>query len=134
MKLHARKEAAKADPRTILAREVCDRFLTAAEKSVKDKPFREFVFALYETGCRPSEVARVTAENFDSARSLRVFEQHKTRKKTGKPRVVYLTPAMVELTKALVAKYPAAEAVRRKAGTRSRPSTGGAPPPASRST
>jgi integrase len=88
-----------------------DRLLTPAEKTeiletIKDKPFREFVFALYETGCRPSEVARVTAANFDAERGLWVFAQHKTRKRTGKPRVVYLTPAMVELTKALVAKYP----------------------------
>jgi integrase len=88
-----------------------DRILKPEEKeeilrTIKDKPFREFVFALYETGCRPSEVARVTAENFDAERGLWVFGQHKTKKKTGKPRVVYLTPAMVELTKALVAKYP----------------------------
>lgn len=88
-----------------------DRILSPAEKkeileTIKDRPFRQFVFALYETGCRPSEVARVTAANYDRARGLWVFDQHKTRKKTGKPRVVYLTRAMVELTEELVAKYP----------------------------
>jgi integrase len=88
-----------------------ERILTPAEKqeilqTIRDRPFREFVFALYETGCRPSEVARVTAENFDEERGLWVFQQHKARRKTGKPRIVYLTPAMVELTKALVARYP----------------------------
>jgi integrase len=88
-----------------------ERILTPAEKkeileAIRDKPFRQFVFALYETGCRPSEVARVEAKNFDAQRGLWVFEHHKTRKKTGKARVVYLTPAMVELTKELAAKYP----------------------------
>lgn len=88
-----------------------ERILTPGEKkeileTIRDKPFRQFVFALYETGCRPSEVARVTAEHFDAARGLWVFGKHKTRKKTGKPRVVYLTPAMVELTKSLIAKHP----------------------------
>src|SRR5439155_15042605 len=34
------------------------------------------------------------------------FEQHKTAKKTQRPRVVYLTPAMVELSRKLVAQYP----------------------------
>lgn len=88
-----------------------DRILSPAEKkeileTIKDKPFRQFVFALYETGCRPSEVARVTAAHFDEARGLWVFAEHKTRRKTGKPRVVYLTPAMVELTREVVKKYP----------------------------
>jgi integrase len=88
-----------------------DRILSPAEKkeileTIKDRPFREFVFALYETGCRPSEVARVAAENFDEAKGVWVFDKHKTRKRTGKPRVVYLTPAMVGLTKELAKKYP----------------------------
>jgi integrase len=88
-----------------------DRILSPAEKqeileTIKDKPFRQFVRALYETGCRPSEVARVTAAHFDEARGVWVFDEHKTRKRTGRPRVVYLTPAMVGLTKELAAKYP----------------------------
>ncbi len=88
-----------------------ERILTPAEKqeildTIKDKPFRQFVFALFETGCRPSEVARVTAGHFDATRGLWVFDKHKTRKKTDKPRVVYLTPAMVELTRELIALYP----------------------------
>jgi integrase len=95
-----------------------DRILTAAEKeeilaAIRDRQFREFVFALYETGCRPSEVARVTAAHFRTVQDksgaechLWVFEEHKTKKKTGKARIIYLTPPMVELTKALVAKHP----------------------------
>jgi integrase len=74
--------------------------------AIRDEPFRQFVLAMIETGCRPSEVARVTAANVDHALGVWVFEAHKTAKKTGKPRVVYLTPAALELTKRLVEKHP----------------------------
>lgn len=87
------------------------RVLTAAERNeilaaIRDTQFRQFVQALFETGCRPGEVARVTAADADLAAGVWVLARHKTAKKTGKPRVVYLTPAMVELTRTLAAKYP----------------------------
>lgn len=74
--------------------------------AIKDEPFRQFVLAMIETGCRPSEVARVTAADVNLDLGVWVFHAHKTAKKTGKPRVVYLTPAAVELTRDLVAKFP----------------------------
>ncbi len=61
---------------------------------------------MQETGCRPSEVARVTADNVNLELGVWVFADHKTVQKTGKPRIVYLTPAMVELTKRLMAEHP----------------------------
>ncbi|HEV3146136.1 MAG TPA: tyrosine-type recombinase/integrase, partial [Gemmataceae bacterium] len=88
-----------------------ERILTAAEKQeilavIKDRQFREFVFAMQETGCRPSEVARVTAADVDLELGVWILQKHKTRKKTNKPRVIYLTPAMVELTKRLMIEQP----------------------------
>ena len=74
--------------------------------AIKDQPFREFVTAMAETGCRPSEVCRVTAADFDPAAGVWVLRKHKTGKKTGRPRVVYLTPAMVALSKRLAAEFP----------------------------
>jgi integrase len=87
------------------------RVLTADElaeilAAIRDSQFREFLQAMVETGCRPSEVARVTAADVDLDLGVWVFDRHKTAKKTGKPRVVYLTPAMVELSRKLVALYP----------------------------
>jgi integrase len=73
--------------------------------AIRDQAFRDFVFALQETGCRPSEVSRVTSTHADLELGVWVFPDHKTAKKTGKPRIVYLTPAMIELTKCLMAKY-----------------------------
>ena len=74
--------------------------------AMRDRQFRDFVRAMLETGCRPSEVARVTAAEVRLDAGLWLFAEHKTAKKTGKPRVVYLTPAMVELSRTLVALYP----------------------------
>jgi integrase len=55
-----------------------DRALTAAERrevlaAIKDQHFRDFVVALQETGCRPSEAARVEAANVDLERGLWVL-------------------------------------------------------------
>jgi integrase len=74
--------------------------------AIKDQEFRDFVFALQETGCRPGEVRGVTAENVNLELGIWVLPHHKTRKKTGLPRVVYLTPGMIELCRQLVAKWP----------------------------
>lgn len=101
-----------------------ERIITEAERvelyaAIKDQQFRDFVFALQETGCRPSEVRKVTAENvhLDGRVPVWIFENHKTRKRTGQPRVIYLTQSMVELTKKLMAKYPTGPLFR---GPRSR--------------
>jgi integrase len=88
-----------------------DRIVSSEERAailaaIKDEPFREFVSAMQETGCRPSEVARVTAADVNLEAGLWVLKLHKTARKTRRPRVVYLTPAMLELTRKLAAKYP----------------------------
>jgi integrase len=86
------------------------RVLTADERAtilaaVPDEPFREFVTALFETGCRPGELAKLTAADVNLDLGVWVFEKHKTARKTGRPRVVYLTPTMVELSRKLVARH-----------------------------
>jgi integrase len=86
----------------VFSREERNEVMTA----IRDQAFRDFVFAMQETGCRPSEVARVTAANVNLELGVWAFADHKTVKKTGKPRIVYLTQAMVELTKCLMIKYP----------------------------
>lgn len=86
--------------------------------AIGDEPFRQFVLAMLETGCRPSEAARVTAADVNLELGVWVFQVHKTAKKTGKPRVVYLTPAALELTRALVAKYPEGPLFRGPRGKR----------------
>jgi integrase len=74
-------------------------------RAIRDEQFREFVFAMLETGCRPSEVAKVTAHHVSQDWSMWIFDEHKT-DRTGQARIVYLTPAVQELTRKLVALYP----------------------------
>ena len=74
--------------------------------ATKDRAFKNFLTALSETGCRPSEIAAVTAADANLERGIWVLTKHKTGKKTRKPRVVFLTDAMLGLTRDLVAKNP----------------------------
>ena len=88
-----------------------DRVLTPDERqeilrTIPDQHFRDFVFAMQETGARPGEVRKVTATHVNLDLGVWVFKEHKTAKRTGRPRVIYLTPAMVELTRRLMEKYP----------------------------
>lgn len=74
--------------------------------AIPDRQFREFVLAMQETGCRPSEVARVEAADCNLDLGVWVLHRHKTGGKTGKPRVVYLTRAVVDLSRRLAAEHP----------------------------
>jgi integrase len=74
------------------------------------------LLALYETGARPCEVLTVEAKDFDAAGGAWVLQQHKTAHGTGKPRIVYLTPAVVELCKGLAVRHPTGPLFRRRSG------------------
>jgi integrase len=74
--------------------------------AVRDGAFRMFLFAMRSTGCRPGEVSSVTAQQVNLDAGTWTFKRHKTVKKTHKPRVVFLTPEMVELCRQLMGKYP----------------------------
>ena len=52
------------------------------------RPFRLFLWALMETGARPSELRRL---QWCEVKNTFVIEKHKTAKKTGKPRVIFMT-------------------------------------------
>ena len=73
-----------------------DRVLTPDEREeilrmIPDRHFREFVFALQETGARPGEVRKVTAAHVNLELGVWVFKEHKTAKRTGRARVIYPT-------------------------------------------
>jgi integrase len=88
---------------------VRERILTHEERqliltSIRGQAFRDFVRAMSLTGCRPGEIARLRKEDIDLGRGLWIFNKHKTVKKTGRPRIIYLCAEALELTKALFAK------------------------------
>ena len=68
--------------------------------------FRDFLFGLEQTGCRPGEISMVTAEHFEPRTNVWILGEHKTEGKTGEPRVIILTPEMVALTKRLIQAHP----------------------------
>lgn len=89
------------------------RMVTLTEKerhevlnAIKDKAFKRFVIALQNTGCRPSEIARVTASDVHLDKGIWILHKHKTGKHTGKPRVIYLNDEMMKLSTELVAEHP----------------------------
>jgi integrase len=86
----------------VMTRDERKEILTA----IPDEEFRLFVEAMQESGCRPSEVSRVTAADVNLELGVWVLHRHKTSKKTGQPRVVYLTPRLAEITKHLMEKHP----------------------------
>ncbi len=62
-------------------------------------PFRILLWSLRQTGARPSELRRLTWDQVCDDRF--VLLDHKTAKKTRKPRVIYLTPPMQRLIASL---------------------------------
>lgn len=93
------KATFKRSKRTIVPEATLERIAVDA-----DQPLRDLLSALRETGCRPSEIARVTAD--DVRGPTWVLDEHKT-DGDGEPRVVWLNQVMQELTKRLVEANPA---------------------------
>jgi integrase len=88
-----------------------DRILTTDERelimsSIPDEAFRDYVNALGLTGARPGEIRKVTGQDVDIERGMWVLKKHKTAKKTGKDRMIYLCPEALELTKKVMARNP----------------------------
>ncbi|QDV71858.1 tyrosine-type recombinase/integrase [Botrimarina mediterranea] len=87
--------------------------LTEADKktvlnAATDVAFRELITAAELSGVRPQELRRVEARHFDARRGTWLFpqEENKTGEATGRPRVVFLPPALVELSKRLAKENP----------------------------
>lgn len=60
---------------------------------------------LFLTGCRPNEVRGMTAEMVSLAGKRVTLDRHKTRKKTGRPKVVPLSDAALGVLAVQMAKY-----------------------------
>jgi len=110
----ARLSKPKAKHReTILTADQCQLIL---DESASD--FCDFLDLLLETGVRPSEVRTVEARHVSVEHGLWVFppSEHKTGRKTDKPRVVYLSAKALEITKRLVVQHPTGPLLRNSRG------------------
>lgn len=92
------------------------RLILGALSGRRDAGFKLFLFAMSQTGARPGEVRKVTAAHCQLDAGVWVFTKHKTRKKTKKNRIVYLTPPMVKLCRKLIAKHPTGALFRNSRG------------------
>jgi len=81
-----------------------------------DKAFSTLLLALRQTGARPGEIRTVTAAMVDIKAGIWTLPKHKTVKKTDEPRIIYLTPDMVLLTKRLAKENPTGPLFRNARG------------------
>jgi integrase len=99
-----------------------ERFITQEERKrifgnyPEGDCFRDFLFAMENTGSRPGEVGMVTAEHVNLELGVWVLDEHKTEHATQEPRVIILTPAMVELSRRLMEKHPEGPLFRNEDG------------------
>jgi integrase len=71
----------------------------------ESKPFALYLMAL-RSGARPQAIREVTARHVSADCTQWVFKDHKTRKKTGKPLVVFLNGCLQTLTRLLMQANP----------------------------
>lgn len=83
------------------------------EKATPD--FRLVLRVLHGTGCRPGEASRMSAENFDATNGVVVLNEHKS-DRSGKPRLIFLPPSLVELLKTQVEKFKRGQLLRSNKG------------------
>src|SRR5437879_1196770 len=62
-----------------------------------DPNFRRFLIFLKFTGCRPGEAASMRWADVRFGEASVVLREHKTARKTGRPRVIPLVPAVIKL-------------------------------------
>jgi integrase len=60
------------------------------------------LIALKHSGARPGEICRVTKDMVKLDRGQWELKEHKTKKKTGAPRLIYLTPCLATLSRILL--------------------------------
>jgi integrase len=88
--------------------------------------FGELLAVLAATGCRPGELYHATAANYDESLQALVYKArpeddmyvHKTARKTGKDRVIYLPEPEAVVVARLVTKYPRGPLFRSGSGKR----------------
>jgi integrase len=84
--------------------------------SVASASFKPFLMGLWLTGCRPGELSRLEVKDVDFANGVAVLAEHKTSGKTGRPRVIFLSPEALSLFRMQVDKNPEGLLFRNKLG------------------
>jgi integrase len=80
-----------------------------------DQEFKDLLTVTWETGCRPQESLRVEARHLDLVGGRWVLPASESKGKRM-PRVVYLTPKALEITKRVAEKHPTGPIFRNRDG------------------
>lgn len=89
-------------------RGMTDAEFTALVDYAKDLEFKQIMMFLRETGCRPGEARVATAAHLIEDKPVIVLppELHKTGRRTGKNRIIYLSAAIEPMVRALAIRHP----------------------------
>lgn len=77
--------------------------------------FRGFLIAMTESGVRPGEAMKVTADDVDFDMGVWILGNNTVRH-TGKDRVIYMTPTLADLTRTLCERHPMGPLFRKADG------------------
>jgi integrase len=90
----------------------------AVRAAILSERFRDLADFLYESGARPGEAFRLEAKHVDLANGVAVLtaREHKSGRKTGKTRPVYLSARAREIVTRLMAERPAGPIFRNARG------------------
>lgn len=84
---------------------------------IVDSNFLMLCQTAFDTGCRPQEIVAVEARHFDEENSRWIFPTGEAKGKK-KPRIVYLSPASLVVTKTLAKRYPSGPLFRNSIGSK----------------
>ena len=76
-------------------------------RTIVTPDFWEFLTVCWQTGARPySEVGKLEAKHVDFAAGTATLLEHKTSRKTGRPRVLFFTPETLAILQSRAERYP----------------------------
>lgn len=78
------------------------RLIEQSRKDRDGKPFALLLIALWNTGARPQSICNLEEKNIHQGGAVWVFPDHKTKKKTNRPQVIYPSPCAQTLVKILL--------------------------------
>lgn len=84
--------------------------------------WKDFLALLWLTGCRPGEVAKLTATDVDLTNGCVILTEHKTAHQTGKDRLIVLPAEAVSILGRLIAARPEGLLFPNRRGRRLTPS------------
>jgi len=83
-------------------------------EATKDEAFKDLLTVTWETGARPQETLRVEARHVDLPGERWMFPASEA--KGGKPRIIYLTPLALEISRRQVERFPSGPIFRNTDG------------------